>query len=235
MSNFYTTIQRLIDEKQFAEARKMLKGKMSAGLGDAQTQFYLGICDFKEYNFVAAEKTFRSVAEKDTSGKIKYYLGLSLERQNKGSEAQRAFSSALSINPRLDKARAKLNATAPQNQEAIHFASPHRFKDRISIDGQSRLTIPKPPPALEQKPLDAREKELVKIDLAKGVYTQQKSSLAYSAEITWSIIISYVVAAVAGLFAGGFSGSKLVGVITFLLFGTLSAIVSAGSVSKTVH
>ena len=121
-------------------------------------QFWMGVCYLRSKQFTRAEKQFRKAVSLGVghpqTAHFHYYLGLSLERQQRQPEADAAYRATLALAPKYRLAADKLGLPLESTpRPAPEPATP-------------RATAQNPSPAV--KPADASDSSSLAADLASG-------------------------------------------------------------------
>lgn len=101
----YQAALRLMKNKNYAEAERILVGIAQAQPDLAGPSINLGIIYLNEEKLEEAEAQFVQAREKSPrNAEIYNYLGIIYRQQGKFNEAEQAYKQAIDINPRLAKA-----------------------------------------------------------------------------------------------------------------------------------
>lgn len=100
MSSTYKQAQKLFESKKIPAAAILFEKTIKEDPYNIDAKIKLGICRFRQKDFVNAEKIFREITSVDhTNFKAWYYLGLCAERQGRENDAISTYRIVLAINP----------------------------------------------------------------------------------------------------------------------------------------
>jgi len=206
--------EKLFGQNKMAAAAPLFENLLLETPGDNELRMKLGICLFRTQDFQAAEARFRAVSAAQNHNHMAwYYLGLTQERQGREDDARTSYRFALSIKPDFSEAQQKLGG------ESSRPLAPNKASK--SLPGE----------ALEEA------------DLARGIFTQQKSRFIFRCEQVAYFFLGL-------LFIGGVTGSMaafvtsivtndndaalVIGIGVGAVVGLVSGIIKAGNVSRVV-
>ena len=105
-------VNDLLTQNQPHAALKLLRSQPQ-GERDADVSYLMGVANYRMKAFPAAASCFREVISLDASNALSfYYLGLCFERQGDQKEAAKCFRTTVALDPSMEKAKAKLGASA---------------------------------------------------------------------------------------------------------------------------
>lgn len=116
----YKKAKALLDDGRLSDASALLQAQLQKQPDGVAYQMLLGVVKFRLQHFNEAEELFRQVVVSQPNHyKGVYYLGLSLERQNRNHEALEAFKETNRLQPDFAKAKEKLRgygiSATPEN------------------------------------------------------------------------------------------------------------------------
>jgi tetratricopeptide (TPR) repeat protein len=112
MEESYEQGLQLFQAGKIDQAMSVLDAYVRRHPKHVQANFILGVCHFRYKHFDHAEVLFRTVISLDNGHyNAYYYLGLTLERQNRPDEARQFYQYALNLKPDFVEAQRKLGPT----------------------------------------------------------------------------------------------------------------------------